>query len=362
MINEARLVETFLTLVRIDSPTGNEAAIAVYLKDRLQQLGLTVYQDAAGNLIGWLPGKDTDEEPLLLSAHMDTVSPGCGVRPHIEEGVIWSDGTTILGSDDKSGLAVVLEVLQVLQEHKLAHLPLEIVFTVAEESGLAGAKALDKSQLRSRVGIGLDAGGPVGTMVVSAPAQDKLWAIIHGRAAHAGAEPEKGINAIRVAAEAIVAMPLGRIDEETTANVGTIHGGTATNIVPDTVEIAAEARSRQPDKLAAQTETMLRILRETAARHGATVDLKVERSYEAFALDENTPIVRRARVAARLLGIEPIPEATGGGSDANIFFAAGIPVLNVSTGMADVHTTHEHIAVTDMVRCAQWVLEIIKSG
>jgi tripeptide aminopeptidase len=361
LIDEDRLTNTFLELVRIDSPSGHEEAIARDLMARLKALGLAVTRDATGNLITRLDGTGEGkiDAPLLLSAHMDTVGADTGIQPVIKDGVIRSDGTTILGGDDKSGVAAILEMLTVLTEEELAHPPLEVAFTVSEEVGLVGSKALDMGQLCAREGIVLDAGGAVGTVVVSAPYQDKLFATVHGRAAHAGTEPERGINAIRVAAEAVAAMPLGRIDEETTANVGVIRGGVATNIVPHKVELHCEARSRDEAKLVAQMQAMRAALEEAAARHEAKVDLQQERSYDGFKLSPETPIVKRAVAAIEAMGLTPLLLPSGGGSDANIFAAQGIATINLSTGMAEVHTVNEHIAVEDMTLSAQLLLRIV---
>ena len=275
MIDRERLMQTFLELVVIPSPSGEEQVVAAAITRRLEALGLRVETDEAGNLLARVPGRggDAAQEPLLVTAHMDTVVPCDPVSPVLREGVIYSDGTSILGADDKAGVAAILEVLAALAESQVAHRPLEILFTVSEEKGLRGAKAFDVGRLRASMGIGLDAGGPQGTIVQSAPSQDSLAVEVHGRAAHAGARPEEGINAIRVAAEAIAAMPLGRIDDETTANIGTISGGRATNIIPDLVTLRGEARSRSQAKLAAQTKAMTQALENAATAHGATVDL-----------------------------------------------------------------------------------------
>ena len=357
MINRDRLVSTFLELVRIDSPSGQEEEIARHLTAELRSLGLTVERDTTGNIIARLA---EEGQPILLNAHMDTVQPGRGVKPVIEDGIIKSDGSTILGADDKSGVAVILEVLRVLVEQDLAHPPLEVALTVSEEKGLKGAKGLDLTRLRAQEGIVLDSGGEIGTIVVSAPSQDKIRAVVHGKAAHAGVEPEKGINAIVVAAEAIAAMPLGRIDEETTANLGRIQGGTATNIVPDQAEIEGEARSRDERKLEAQVQAMTEALKKAANRHGATVEIDVQRSYSTFKLSEEDGIVRRAVAAARTLGLTPALVPSGGGSDANIFNAAGITTINISAGMEKVHTKEEQVAVADMVKCAEFLLAILE--
>ena len=275
MINESRLVQTFLDLVVIDSPAGQEREVADELARLFTALGGEVVRDEHHNLIARWPATRSQGDWLMLSAHMDTVGTDVGIKPQIRDGVIYSDGTTILGSDDKSGVAVILEVIESLREDGAAHPPLEAVISVSEELGLVGAKLLDKSQLRSRRGYILDAGGPLSNIVVSAPSQDRLLVTVHGRKAHAGAEPEKGINAIRVASEAIAAMPLGRIDEETTANIGVIHGGTATNIIPDEVEVRGEARSRNTEKLAKQTAAMIAAFDAAAERHAARVQVKL---------------------------------------------------------------------------------------
>ncbi len=289
MINPDRLVNTFLDLVRIDSPSGQEAVIGRDLQVRLTSLGLTTEIDEHGNVIGRLEG-DGDQW-LLLSAHMDTVGKDTGIHPVIRDGIISSDGTTILGGDDKSGVAAILETIAVIQEHHLPHPPLEVVITVGEEVGLLGAKLVDKSTLRAKQGVVMDAGGPIGHIVISAPGQDSLQITVHGVAAHAGSEPEKGINAIRVAAEAIATMPLGRIDFETTSNVGIIEGGTARNIVPDIVKITGEARSRDAKKLDKLTASIVDAFQQAAVRHSTTVDIDVFRSYNTYRLSEKLPIV-----------------------------------------------------------------------
>jgi tripeptide aminopeptidase len=356
MINQDRLVSTFLELVQIDSPSGQEEEIARHLTAALKSLGLTVARDQTGNVIGRLAGEGA---LLLVSAHMDTVEPGRGVKPIVANGMITSDGTTILGGDDKSGVAAILEALRVLVEQDLSHPPLEVALTVREETGLNGAKGLDLTTLRAKEGIVLDSGGPIGTIVVSAPSQNRLKAVVHGKTAHAGVEPESGINAIVVAAEAIAAMPLGRIDEETTANVGRIQGGTATNIVPDRVEIAGEARSHDQSKLEVQVQAMTEALKKAASQHGATVEIDVERSYSTFKLSKEDAIVQRAMAAANTLGLTPVLVPSGGGSDANIFNAGGIATINISSGMDKVHTTEERLAVDDLIKCAEFLLAIL---
>jgi tripeptide aminopeptidase len=358
LINEQRLVQTFLDLVRIDSPSGEEAEISQELARRFAALGGTVEADEHHNLFARFEGTRSGEW-IMLSAHMDTVGQDRGIKPQIRDGIIYSDGTTILGGDDKSGVAAILEVIQSLKEDGAAHPPIEAVISVGEEMGLRGASDMDKSRIRSRRGYVLDAGGPSGVIVTSAPSQDSIEVKVHGRTAHAGAEPEKGINAIKVASEAISAMPLGRIDEETTANIGVIQGGVATNIVPDYVFVKGEARSRDDGKLAAQTAAMAAAFHDAAERNGARVEFKIKRRYTTYKLADDHPVVRAAADAIVKLGWTPLIKASGGGTDANIYAEHGIYCAIISTGMAEVHTPHEHIAIEDMTNGARLLQEIV---
>lgn len=359
MINESRLVQIFLELVAIDSPSGEEGPIADDLVRRFTALGGEVTRDAHHNLIAHFPGSKPQGDWLMLSAHMDTVGTDVGIKPQIRDGVIYSDGATILGGDDKSGVAVILEILQSLREDDATYPPLEVVISVSEELGLRGARWLDKSQLRARQGYILDGGGPLNNIVVSAPSQDTLQVTVRGRKAHAGSEPERGINAIRVASEAIAAMPLGRIDAETTANIGVIQGGTATNIVPDEVFIRGEARSRNDEKLARQTAAMVAAFEEAAKRHGAHVEVKLQRSYNTYTLTAETPVVAQAMAVMQGWGLTPALRASGGGTDGNIYAEHGIFCAVLSTGMSEVHTANEYIAIADMTACARLLTEII---
>ncbi|GAB4409873.1 MAG: tripeptidase T [Anaerolineales bacterium] len=356
MTNHPPIVDTFLRLVQIDSPTGHEQQLAETLCQMLRDLDAEVRTDAAGNVIATLDGEG---DPILLSAHMDTVEPGRGIKPRIADGIITSDGTTILGSDCKSGIAVILDVLRRLKATGDRHRPLDIVLSVSEEGGLVGAKRLDVAAVRAKVGLVLDSGGPIGTLVRQAPCQDSLAVTIHGKAAHAGTDPEKGINAIVVAAEAIAQMPLGRIDAETTANIGKISGGIATNIVPDRVEIAGEARSLKGEKLAAQTSRMVKAFETAAAKHGARADIQVTRSYEAYFLPDDHPWIRHLVALCKRVGVEPILMSSGGGSDANVYNAKGIQCVVTSTGMSNVHTTAEQIAVADLLAAADLVYAVV---
>jgi len=357
MIDRERLLDTFISLVRFDSTSGEEAALRGELEQRLRALGVETHVDETGNLVGRLPGQG---QPLLLSAHMDTV-PARNVQPIVREGVVYSDGTTILGADDKSGIAVMLEVLTVARDNA-AHCPaIEIALSVGEEVGLLGAKGLDVDWFQARQALVLDMGGPINVVVRAAPASDKFDAVVHGRAAHAGANPEAGINAIAVAAQGVAAMPLGRIDDETTANVGLIQGGSAVNVVPDRVALRGEARSHDVVKLDAQIRAMRAALEAAVAvNKGARLDLEVKRAYTSFRLDDAHPLLLRVGRVLQAMGEDGLVlQAGGGGSDANILNARGIAAVPISTGMEGVHTTDEHVAVEDMVRCAEFVLHAL---
>jgi tripeptide aminopeptidase len=370
VLKEQRVVQEFLELVQIDSVSGRERRVADWLKEKLSTLGLAVQEDAAGgkvgsdtgNVIGRLPAAGGSGPALLLCAHMDTVEPGCGVKPRVEDGVVRSSGDTVLGADDKAGIAAILEALRLLQEKGIRHGGLELVFTIWEEGGLLGAKNLDYSLLTATAGYVLDSDGPAGTIVTTAPTQDRIGAVVRGRAAHAGINPEDGINAIQVASKAISSMKVGRIDAETTSNIGIISGGKAVNIVPDSVSIQGESRSLDAAKRAAQTESMCRALRDAAAEAGTTVDIVTETIYDSFSLEPTSFVVRAAVEAARSMGLEPRLEKTGGGSDANIFNSRGIAVAVLGIGMKKVHTTEEYIALTDLVNNAAYLVEVIKAA
>lgn len=366
----------FLTLVQIDSLSRREGRVAVHLREELRTLGASVSFDQAGeavggevgNLIARLPATRPGVPPFLLSAHMDTVGPGEGIKPVVEGDLIRSDGTTILGADDKSGITIICEVLRILTEGQIPHGEIEVLFTICEEVGLLGARHLDASRLHARIGLVLDSSNP-DRLIHRAPAANRLDFTIHGLEAHAGVAPEKGINAIRIASEAIAAMRLGRLDDETTANIGLIQGGIATNIVPNRVTVHGEARSHDEAKLKAQTDHMIRCFHEAAARHRVTLDgvssrgsvtAEVRRDYDRLAIPEDARIIRLVRQAARHLHREITLWRTGGASDANILYAKGIEVANLGTGQREVHTVNEHLLLSEMVRSAELVLEVIR--
>jgi len=358
MIDEKRLLDTFLSLVRIESPSGEEDRIAKDLMSRLSALGLEARRDKTGNVIGRWPGEGTG---VALLAHMDTVRPAEGISPVVEDGVVRSDGATILGADDKSGIAEVLEMIAAVLEDGRAHVPVEVVFTVGEEVGLKGANGLETGELRAEWGVVLD-DELQNEIITSAPYHIIAHARIHGKPAHAGLAPEKGISAIQVAAEGITAMRLGRIDPETTANIGVIHGGEATNIVTPLVELKWEARSRDRDKLAAQHDRMAKALQNAVERRGARLELEVAYKHEGYQWSPDDPPVQRLAEAMRSAGLEPKLAGSMGGTDANVLNAGGIPTVVMGTGMRRPHALDEHIAVRDMVEATRVLVALVTAG
>ena len=367
MVNRQRIVDEFLELVKTDSETGEEREIWDLLKKKLSALGFDVLEDdaaaktghGAGNIIATLPG-ELSGPTIYFTCHMDTVKPGKGVKPSIEGEYIVSDGTTVLGADDKAGISALLEGVRILKEKGVPHVPIQFVITVGEESGLVGAKALDPELLKAEYGFALDSNGPVGEIITSAPSQVKLEVKIYGKAAHAGVNPEDGISAIQVASRAITKMPLGRIDEETTANIGKFQGGTASNVIPEYVELIAEARSRDEKKLEAQVAKMTKAFEEAAEEMKAKVKIETDKMYPAFKYDESSLVVQKAIAAMKKIGREPKISASGGGSDANVIAGYGVPTVNLGIGYEEIHTTKERMPISELLKAAELVVALIE--
>lgn len=368
-IDRQRVIGEFMELVQFPSTSGNERMLADCLIDRLRKLNFEVTEDDAGTKLGWdtgnviakWPATVSGKKSILFCAHMDHVAPGEKIVPYVKDGAIYSQGSTVLGADDKAGIVAIMEALRVIYEERQPHGDIEILFTVGEENGLNGAKNLNRALLTAEVAYVLDTNGSAGKIVIQAPAQNKIKAIIHGKSAHAGIAPEAGINAIQAAGAAVAQMKSGRIDYETTANVGVFQGGTATNIVPERVEVLCEARSLQEDKLESQTWHMQETFMQVAAQWGARAEVTVEKQYQSFKLEESSDVVQLAMRAARRMGASPILETTGGGSDANFLNLYGIPSVVLGAGMQNVHTTDEFIYIDDLVRSAEYVLSIIQT-
>lgn len=376
MINQNRLKNLLIELIKIDSLSRKERTIALRLQKEMESLGAEVWIDDAGakvggdtgNLIAHFPATASGTRSLLLSAHMDTVVPGEGIVPILDGDILRTDGRTVLGGDDKSGVAIICETLRVIKEKQIPCSAIDVVFTICEEAGLLGAKCLDVSRLRARTGLVLDSDS-VGFLFTRAPAANRMEFRVRGLEAHAGACPEKGVNAIKVAAEGIARMQLGRIDHETTANIGVIEGGMAVNIVPNTVVLRGEARSHNEEKLERQTQHMLECLREAASRHvlewngqrfQANVEAKIDRAYHRMHVADDSAIVRLVQAAATNLSLELKTLAWGGGCDANVLNQKGLEVANLSTGMREIHTVNEWLDLKDLYLSAQVVLETLR--
>jgi tripeptide aminopeptidase len=376
MINQERIKNLLLELVQIDSHSRKEREVAQRIKQCCEEMGAQVEIDNAGekvggntgNVIARFPGTIANVQPIMMSAHMDTVVPGEGVKPIVDGDIIRTDGTTVLGGDDKSGCAVIIEVIRCLQEQNIPHTPIEAIFSICEEVGLLGAKNVDVSRLRSKYGIVFDSDDP-GFLFTKGPSSNHMEFKVHGLESHAGVAPEEGISAIKIAAEGIAAMKLGRIDAETTANIGQIEGGMATNIIPNLTVLKGEARSHNEEKLEAQTQHMLKCLQDAAARYQvsvngkttkASVEAHIERDYSSMDVSDSSHVVQLVIQAARRMGLEVKTMASGGGCDANVFNRRGIECANLGTGMRAIHTVNEWLDVKDMYASAEMTLEIMK--
>ncbi len=368
MLNSERLLNSFFDMVKIDSPSFKEAAMARFLVDFAEQQGWEVRVDKAGeksggdtgNVIVRIPGTGVGE-PIAFSSHMDCVPPCLGIEPVVKDGIVTSAGETVLGGDDKAGIAAILEAALHVTEEKLQHPDLYLLFTIAEESGMHGAKNLDPADLEVKSIVVTDSGGPIGTVTVKAPAKAAINIICHGKPAHAGMEPEKGVSAIQLAADAISRMNLLRVDEETTANLGSISGGTVTNIVAETCSFTAEARSLDDAKLRWQLDHMHSCCEEAAAKIGGSIDFKYDISYPALDVPEEDPLLQQARQCCEALDLPFAAVPCGGGSDANILYGKGYHVINISNGMDKVHTVKEQIAVQDIYDTARMIAEFMQS-
>ncbi len=371
MINKERLADMFCRMVQIDSVSKNEKSVSEEIQKEFKDLGAEFFIDDSsvktgsntGNLVVKIKG-NVDVPPMILCGHMDTVQPGNGIKPVLKDGVFSSEGDTILGADDKSAIAIIFEILSVLKENKLQHGPLELVFTVCEEVGLVGAKNFDFSLIDSNFGYVLDSTDTEG-IVTRAPFAYRFQFKVHGKAAHAGAAPEKGINAIMVASRAVAGIKTGRLDHETTCNIGKIEGGVATNIVPDLVLVTGEARGHDKVKLDMVMDSIIfefeKAVNDIKVDGSALpwLETNIDTDFPGTNISNDHEVVILAKKAAENLGIEMKTKTIGGGADANIFFAKGITTGVIGTGMTDVQTVNETIKLDDMVKTTSLLLEII---
>lgn len=367
MVKEKRLVELFVRLVETSSESGAESKFRDLLIAEFSERGLKAIEDKAaevvggdsGNLLVRIPGT-IDTTPLFFSAHMDTVNPGVGIEAVVgNDGIIRSKGDTILGSDDKAAIAALIEAYDILIENNLDYPPLELLFTVSEEQGLKGAKAFDYTNLKANIGYVLDGGGSPGHIILKSPAQNEIEFNVYGKAAHAGINPEDGINAINLAAKALTKMPYGRIDEETTCNFGLISGGKARNIVADFCTFTGETRSLNRSKLDNLTKQLIDIFTTTVEENGGRAEVEVSFLYPEINLKPEDEVVVIAKQAAENIGLKPVLINTGGGSDASIINGQGISCANLGIGMQNVHTSGEFITIEDLGNDVRLVLAII---
>jgi tripeptide aminopeptidase len=363
------MLDEFMELTAIPVNSRDERAIADVLIKKLTALGLEVEEDNAagavggnaGNIIAKLPG-DPDVPWVLLSAHLDRVKNNGSIKAAIneKEGVFVSDGTTILAADDVSGICVILEGLRQMKAAGMPHGGIEVVFSVCEEAGVRGTQALDYAQISSKLAYVFDAPGKIGRIIHQAPTKCTIKVSVQGKSAHAGNEPEKGINAIRVAALALSRLKEGRVSEQTTSNFGVIRGGSSTNVVCDFVEILGEARSTDEEELKRYVETVRLAFDQTAREFNTAIDVAVDTLYHTFHLSESEEIIQIALAAMKRLGIEGFCKRGGGGMDGNRFNRKGIKAIGIAPGYGSNHTPNEYLRIQDFITCGALVKELIR--
>ncbi len=354
----------FLQLVKVPGVSKKEAKIAQKVASILNGFGLKVFFDRAGEKIGGEVGNlyaflsgSRNSTTLLLNAHLDTIESTRGLRIGRSRDLVYSTSKTILGADDRAGIAVIIAALKKIIENDLPHPNLEIVFTVAEEVGLLGANNLDFSKIKARKGLVLD-GGKGGTIIHRAPSQEKIVARFKGKAVHAGVEPEKGINAIQAAALGIASLKLGKIDDDTTANVGVIRGGKATNIVPEETIVEAEIRSHNEAKLKHIREEMIASFKKGAREVKAKVEIDNKLLYRKFNLSTHSSWAKIVFQSAKEAGFKPTFDSTCGGSDTNVFNLHRIETFNIGIGALNPHSKEEKLSLNEMKKAVDWLINI----
>jgi tripeptide aminopeptidase len=363
------VLDLFCELAAVPSPPGEERPVADLVLRYLRDCGLEPDEDDAGARIGSTMGNvyarlepTAEGEPLLLCAHLDTVPPTAAIEPVVEDGVVRNAAGTILGADDKAAVAAMLEAVRRLFAEGRPHAGIELLFTPKEEVGLVGAYAFDHTRLRARIGYVYDQAAPIGTVILGAPYSQSLEVTFHGRAAHSGMHPDDGRSAILAAARAISEMRLGRVDEESTANVGTIQGGTATNIVPEWCTFLAEARSHDERKLADLIQEMQDAITFAAGVAECDVETTARKSYRGYRFAKSDRAVALAAEALARRGHDVVYELSGGAADANVFNEHGFQCVNLANGMTDIHTANEHIAVDDLDAMVEVTLALVDAA
>lgn len=368
MVNQNKLIDLFLSLVQIDAVSLNERPVADFIIQKLSQLGIDVKEDEAGgkingncgNLIVRLSNGKDDDNSILCMAHLDTVKSTENLKPVVNNGIIQSDGNTILGADDRAGVAVILYILEEITSNKRSHRNVEVVFSVAEEIGMRGTMSLDFSTLRSKEGYILDCSRKPGCFVAQTPTAVDLKVEFHGRGAHSAVNPEAGINAISMAMEALSQFPVGRVDEHTVANIGMIHGGQAINIVPDHVVCEGECRSFDKAKIDAVKKDFEFTCKSVAEKYGGTINPSFKTGFVGFNLERDLPVIRRLESGLRSIGLEPDPLVYYGGSDANVLNRNGITAVNIGIGVNNPHSHQESIGIKDLIKTAQLMMQVLE--
>jgi tripeptide aminopeptidase len=359
----------FLELARLVTPSGRERATADRCAAYLRELGIDVVEDDAGPRIGGDTGNlyarlepTAEGTPIFLCAHTDTVPASMEIDPRIDGDYVVNANETILGADNKATVAGMLDALRRVVVDGIPHAGIELVLTAQEEVGLQGAKVFDASRLAARIGFVYDHAGPLGGIVMAAPGQNTISLEFRGQAAHAGIAPQEGRSAIAAAAKAIASLRLGLIDEETTANVGTIAGGVARNVVPPSCRVEAEVRSRDMDRLAEETAYLLEVAATAAADEGCSLETAVREEYAAYRFRRSDLVVRLARQALEAAGIPAREEETGGGADAHVFNQQGIPCVVLTSGMERIHGPGERILAADVDRMSEITVQLIAAA
>ena len=350
MIQKERLLQTFLTLLKINSYYPDEEEVMQVLRAKLTRVGMTFSEDQARNLLGtWAgTGNMIETEPVLLCAHVDTVRPTIGMEPIVRDGRVWSDGSSVLGADDKAAVAAIVEAIESIADQAVDHPPVEVLFTVGEDIGHIGSKAFDVATVQSKLAFIPDSGGPVGQIIIASPWSQSLKVKFHGRAAHAGIEPENGQNALLMAARAIASLPWGQIDDQSTANIGTVVGGEAANIVAPEAEMVVQIRSLSQQKHLRYIDDVLQACTQAAADLGGSMEHEVLMQMSGFEFETSDPIVQRAISAIESTGRKPSSTVSCGGSDANELNAKGLKTLVLSVGYEDIHSNQEAMPLDEL--------------
>lgn len=363
-----RVTDEFITIVKIDSLSLKEERMFQYLKKRLGKYTLemdfleyTIPEIGikSGNLIVKLPANIKNKSPIFFDSHVDTVEPGIGIQPVIEGNIIKSDGKTILGSDDKAGVASMIIAIEEVIQKKIPHGDIYFLFTSAEEIGLMGVTRLDFNKIKAHYGFILDSHGKVGGVVVAAPHHYSYDILVKGKASHAGIAPEKGINAIKIAAGIVLSLPQGKINKDTVANIGIIEGGKATNIIPDECDIKGEFRSHNPVDINILKDKIVSVV-EKYKKEALDIVLSFNEMYKGFSFEKNDAIVRLVNKAIKEMGLKPRFERTGGGSNSNIYNQNNIKSLTLSVGMMNVHSNDEYIEIDDLENAVKLILKLIE--